>query len=71
MSQHGELSSRTVVVLVVSSRTDRYHDVDDVTSSSTLDLVEIKVVVVIVVVVVVVVVGARPSCTKQHGGYHL
>ncbi len=37
-------SSRTVVVIVVSSRTELYDDlvVDDVTSVSALDVVEIK-----------------------------
>ncbi len=44
------LTSRTVtVVAVVSSRTDPDDDVVDVTSSSALDVVEIKVTVVAVV----------------------
>ncbi len=34
--------SRTVVVVVVSSRTELYDDVVDVTSSAALDVVEIK-----------------------------
>ncbi len=51
------MSSRTVVIAVVSSRTDLDDDVDvvDVTSYSALDVVEI------VVIAVVVVVGARRS----------
>ncbi len=50
-------SSRTVVVVVVSSRTDLYDDGVDVTSFSALDVVAIMKKVVVVVVLVVV--GAR------------
>ncbi len=62
MLLHGVLAltlySRTFTIAVVgSSRTDPYDDVDDVTSSSALDVVEINKVVVVVVFVV----GARRS----------
>ncbi len=45
-------SRNSVLVVVVSSRTEPYDDVDDVTSFSALDVVEIKDVLVIVVFVV-------------------
>ncbi len=36
------MSSRTVILIIVSSRTELYDDVVDVTSHSALDVVEIK-----------------------------
>ncbi len=58
------MSSRTDVVVVVSSRTDQDDDgVVDVTSFSALDVVEINkdVVVVVSSSTVIVAVGARRS----------
>ncbi len=48
-------SSRTDIIVVVSSRTDLDDDVVDVMSLSALDVVEIKDMIVVVMV------GARPS----------
>ncbi len=53
------MSSRTVIIFVVSSRTAMYDDdVDDVTSFLALDVVEMNNHILIFVVVVV---GARRS----------
>ncbi len=54
-------SSRTVIIVVESSRTDQHDVVVDVTSLSALDVVEIKVIIVVDVVDVSRCRGTRRS----------